>query len=62
MMPKPLALGSKGALTTLTLLERRESEGRRLFMYRAAFAKGTLIWKLEATRDGKIVVLEPRPD
>jgi CubicO group peptidase (beta-lactamase class C family) len=55
-------LGSKGALKSLVLLERKEIRGKHIFVYRAVFAQDTLIWTLELDDQGKIAKLEPKPE
>ena len=55
----PQFLGPRGMLKSLTLLDRREANGGRVYEYRAQFASGAIVWRLGLDAAGRIVLLAP---
>ena len=57
----PEILGRRGPLKTLVLVDRRETDGRRLFVYRESFGEGpSILWTIELDARGRIASLAPR--
>jgi hypothetical protein len=51
---------ARGALKSLTLLERREEGGNQLFTYQSVFGETTILWAFALNKEGKILKLMPR--
>lgn len=51
-----------GRLRSLSLLEKKADGPDRLYMYRAAFEKKTLLYYLRATREGELDDLGQEPE
>jgi hypothetical protein len=51
----------KGRLKSLSLLEKRAEGADRLYMYRAAFEKETVLYYIRVTREGAIDNFEQDP-
>lgn len=55
----PQLMGKFGALQSFTLIEQRDEPLQRIFVYRATFAQGTLIWTFTLDADNKVLDMNP---
>jgi D-alanyl-D-alanine carboxypeptidase len=58
----PEFLGTKGALRSFVLLERREEATKRVLAYRSVFGETSILWTFELTKEGKILSLSPKEE
>ena len=58
----PTFLGTKGALKSFVLLERREEPTKRVFTYRSVFGETSILWTFVLNKEGKILSLSPKEE
>ena len=58
----PSFLGTKGALKSFLLLERREEATSRVFIYRSVFGETSILWTFALNKEGKILSLNPKEE
>jgi hypothetical protein len=58
----PSFLGTRGAVKSFVLLERREEATKRLLTYRSVFGETSILGTFALNKEGKILSLSPKEE